>query len=309
MDIVYVIGDGSKWNNNEIRYSLRSVEKYMHNVGNVYIIGADPGFLWNVIYEPYPDIFPPSNAAGNVASKLLHACSLPGLSDNFLFFNDDFIVLRPIDANAVETYNNGDMATYPERDFAKNEWRRRMKCTFDALRTAGLPTLNYDYHAPMVFNKHLFPEVMGRFNYTAGLGLLFRSLYGNTLAVKSRKLSGEKKIIFRPFDLKTIGRSLAGATFMAFSDAGLNDALRYWLQSNFPDKSKYETSDVNVKITDRNREIREWLDYGQDFAKGVELFIRYSPNKRLSPRINLTPDSVLRDKLLRRLTALLSPPS
>ena len=28
MDIVYCLGNGSKWDNNELRYSLRSVERY-----------------------------------------------------------------------------------------------------------------------------------------------------------------------------------------------------------------------------------------------------------------------------------------
>lgn len=37
MDILYVIGRGSKWENNELRYSLRSLEKNGINVGNIFI--------------------------------------------------------------------------------------------------------------------------------------------------------------------------------------------------------------------------------------------------------------------------------
>ena len=45
MDILYCIGEGSKWNNNELRYSLRSLEKFGKNVGNIYMVGYNPGFL------------------------------------------------------------------------------------------------------------------------------------------------------------------------------------------------------------------------------------------------------------------------
>ena len=45
MDILYCLGEGSKWNNNELRYSLRSLEKFGKNVGNIYVVGYDPGIL------------------------------------------------------------------------------------------------------------------------------------------------------------------------------------------------------------------------------------------------------------------------
>ena len=47
IDVFYVLGSGSKWQNNEIRYSLRTLEKYGHNVGQVYIVGQRPSFIPN----------------------------------------------------------------------------------------------------------------------------------------------------------------------------------------------------------------------------------------------------------------------
>jgi hypothetical protein len=305
MDIVYIIGSGSQWKNNEIRYSLRSVEKYMLNVEKIFVIGNDPGFLKNAIVKPYPDIYPKLNASGNVARKLLYACSLPELADEFLFFNDDFIILQPVDANNVDTYNKGNMAQYPAKHFRVNDWRKRMKRTLDTLAYYKLPTLNYDYHAPMQMNKYLFLQVMAKYNYEVGIGLLYRSLYGNTLGIESKKMTCEKKIIFGQLTLKAIDRHLEGATFMAFSDAGLNDQLKYWLQVNYPDQSKYEETDIPAKITNRTIDIREWIDNGHDYAKGIELFIRYYPNKVLTPRINLTETEIIKNKLIKILTSML----
>ena len=44
MDILYVVGTGSKWDNNELRYSLRSIDKYGINIDRVFIVGTKPDF-------------------------------------------------------------------------------------------------------------------------------------------------------------------------------------------------------------------------------------------------------------------------
>ena len=49
IDVVYILGDGSKWGNNEIKYSLRSLEKYGKNIRDVYICGNKPYFVNNKI--------------------------------------------------------------------------------------------------------------------------------------------------------------------------------------------------------------------------------------------------------------------
>ena len=59
MDIVYIIGSGSKWQDNELRYSLRSIEKFGGNFGEVYIVGDRlPPFIdpSTVRYLPVKDI-------------------------------------------------------------------------------------------------------------------------------------------------------------------------------------------------------------------------------------------------------------
>jgi hypothetical protein len=44
-NLLYILGSGSKWQNNEIRYSIRSAEKYVGNLGRVFIVGEFPKFL------------------------------------------------------------------------------------------------------------------------------------------------------------------------------------------------------------------------------------------------------------------------
>ena len=57
IDILYIVGTGSHWNNYELRYSLRTLEKYGKNIGRVFVSGANPGFLSDkIIYINIPDI-------------------------------------------------------------------------------------------------------------------------------------------------------------------------------------------------------------------------------------------------------------
>ena len=39
MDVVYILGKGSVWKDNEIRYSLRSIEKHLTGFDRVFIVG------------------------------------------------------------------------------------------------------------------------------------------------------------------------------------------------------------------------------------------------------------------------------
>ena len=50
MDVVYILGTGSTSNDNEIRYSLRSIEKYLIGFNVVYIVGECPKFLKGIIH-------------------------------------------------------------------------------------------------------------------------------------------------------------------------------------------------------------------------------------------------------------------
>ena len=62
IDVFYVIGTGSKWQNNELRYSLRSLEMFGKNIKDVYIVGNKPYFIndkikWVEAYDiGYPSV-------------------------------------------------------------------------------------------------------------------------------------------------------------------------------------------------------------------------------------------------------------
>lgn len=315
IDLVYILGSGSQWRNNELRFSLRSVQKNLKGYRNIYIVGENPGFLKNTSPKPqipspksqvpgskpqavkdltdltelnpphhkifiieHPDEIGPHNADGNIIRKVIRACREKGLSDYFLKMNDDYIIAHPTTASEIYPVFKCNLATQPESYFKGNHWRSRLQRTRDHLIQAGLPALHFDYHAPIIFCKHDFPQIVNRFDYASDVGLTMRSLYGNVKYPDARKLTNEKKIIFKPHTLQQIQEKVAAATyFIAYNDDGLNDALKYWLITNFTDPSMWETGQVKDKIC----EVYLWQYYGRDYKTGLGIIENHNPKPHL----------------------------
>ena len=101
---------------------------------------------------------------GNIIRKVLQACQDPRVSEKFLFINDDYISLRKMNAGAMPPFHKGDMKEFPQHYFGLNPWRKRLYLTKLALEKQGLPTLHYDCHTPILFEKENFFAAMSRFD-------------------------------------------------------------------------------------------------------------------------------------------------
>ena len=295
IDVVYVLGTGSRWNNNEIRFSLRAIEKNMSGVRNIIVVGERPAFLQNVIHLPAKDIYDPAvNADANIITKVLVACNYEGLSNDFLFINDDHIVIKPIAAANVPPLHKGDMTTYAPDYWKLNYWRTRLKRTMETLRAASLPALHFDCHTPIVFNKHRFKEVVERFDYKTAPGLTMKSLYGNVVYAESGVLlTDQKRTVFKNFILNELNNRLAPATFLSFNDDGLNNSLKWWLIDSFRSKSRYEADYPEDRVFD----LYWWKMNGRPWDMGVQLFEKYHKHYNLTQMFRMGETPMLRKKL------------
>ena len=92
LDIVYFVKDSPE--NEELKYSLRSVEKnFPHK--HVWFIGGKPKSL-----EPDKWLPVKQNQVtkwANTSMLLRSACENPEISDDFVLFNDDFFILYPVE--------------------------------------------------------------------------------------------------------------------------------------------------------------------------------------------------------------------
>lgn len=296
VDLVYVLGSGSVWSNNEIRYSLRSVQKNLKGVRNIYVIGVNPGiFTDNIRHIYFPDELR-QNADGNMARKIIRACQEEDLSDDFLFMNDDFIIHKPMTAPEIPWLDKGDMSKRPSAYWNNTLYRKRLCRTFEVLRDRGLPTLQYDYHAPMLMNKHEFPKLMSQFDYESGIGYTFRSLYGNCMRLPSVHLEGQKVTVYKSYDMPSLEQHVRDAWFVGFNDAGLNGTLKIWLKLMFPHPSEYEQPTFD---STRSEAVAEWYKRGCNYNEGVALFEQFCPKNRTFIKYLQTRHNAISEKRLK----------
>ena len=233
MTIAYILGDGSKHNNLELRLSLRSVEKYL-NPKRVIVCGHDPGFLSeNVEYIPNFPVKKDDDAAWGIKENLLALCNHPSTPDEFILANDDYFFLRP--TTDFPYYHKGELRAAMER-IGSGIFYGHLLATATTLEAQGLPTKHFDGHWPIVYNKQKLKEVIEAQDWDVPLGPTIRSMYCNTLGIKGEYADDVKANA----PVKDWPAFCAGKSIVSVSDESFDRNCRSHLLSLFPDKSKYE---------------------------------------------------------------------
>ena len=138
MDAVYIVGKGSTKNDEELRYSLRSLCKNMLDLRKVYIVGHLPDFCQNVIHIPCEDRH--DKRWKNALEKTRQAATADGITDEFLLMNDDFFMLEPFSGAEFPFYalKNGQGGCNGKNDFSihcpirlKTDWYTQLPLTLD----------------------------------------------------------------------------------------------------------------------------------------------------------------------------------
>jgi len=222
MDIVYVLGSGSVWDDNEIRFSLRSVEKHLIGVGDVYIIGKKPNFLKNIIHRSVPDSY--KEPWRNVYNKVRRACLELKLSEKFLLFNDDFYLLKDFKAATFPVYNKGllrCLVSFCHNPLASSECN-----TLRLIREHCKIPLNYKVHFPFPIEKTKFLKMPLSVKEKGQISP--RCFYGNFYKLKGYQVKDQ--LMLSP-----------GQPFFS-STRGFEKDLKFreWLKDRFPIPSKWD---------------------------------------------------------------------
>ena len=224
LDIVYFIKDGVR--NEEFRYSLRSVCENMP-FKRIWVFGGCPK---NIV----PDIRIRVEQEGKTKWDKVHAmfkmaAENKELSDNFILFNDDFFVMKPVDK--IETIHRGLMEDHV-KVLGKGPYATMLTGIGEELKSRGLTTYSYELHTPFIFNKKKLLKLL---NDNPDLRCT-RTMYGNTYKIGGKRASDVKIFSSKPnFDYKS-------TTFLSTDDPVINtnnEAWR-WIQKQFPHICEYE---------------------------------------------------------------------
>jgi hypothetical protein len=244
IDLVYPLGDGSCWDDNELRLSLRSVEKHFPRAGKIFILSkAKPRWIQNIEHIACDEIN--GRKILNVVNKMKRICRTANCSADFVLMNDDFFFMRHIDE--IPNYSRGSLKELIERHPTKGGYYYRALCaTRSRLESCGIQNpIDFEIHAPMIFNRSKLLATIGICANNENPALM-RSCYGN-LQQCEPKLAIDFKAQTIPgwFYQKARG----GGDFLSINDGVIADeGFRQWIVRKFQKQSKYERLQFNFQI-------------------------------------------------------------
>jgi len=186
----------------ELRYSLRSLWLYAPFVRNIYIVteGHKPGWLdesqGNIQVIPHEKIFPDPDCLPTFNSHAIESClhRIPGLSEHFVYFNDDVFLGR--EATRETFYTKGGMIKsrfspssftaqeVPASDAIPTDW-----ASYNAVRLMardfGIRFERKMKHVPMPLKKSLLEEIEERYSEEVTLTRQARFRSRNDLSIPS----------------------------------------------------------------------------------------------------------------------------
>ncbi len=176
LDIVYCVKDAPE--NEELRYSLRSLVNFPHR--DVYIYGGCPEWVNRDTVKYVSVTQNKGNKWLNTSELLSQIVNNEDISENFVWFNDDFFILKPIqelDYFYDRTLNSRVMDFYKISWYTTmNGYCTRLKIASRALKLQKENTLNYELHVPIIFNREKLKQIFKKYPYIGAK----RSLYCNT---------------------------------------------------------------------------------------------------------------------------------
>lgn len=244
IDIVCPLGKNSKWFDNELKYSLRSIEKFGKNIGRIFIIGEYPDFLLAEFLSCDLYHIPSTDKYGherNIHEKIKIACLDERISENFLFWNDDFFLTQEIDLEQYPYYENGTLRNQIDKRIRFDGYRFSLQNTEDFLRQRGLFTMMHDIHCPIIYNKKKYLNLMEQVDWTARGGYVIKSLYANYY--KEKIVFMEDLKFTESIGLDEIKTKIKDRHIFSIADTVMmcpSKTMKTFLEESYSNKSKYE---------------------------------------------------------------------
>ena len=237
IDVLYILGDGSLWDNRELRYSLRSLQRFAEGIGRVFVVGEDPGYLSDAVeFRPVAEADGPKEY--RIAAKILWAFENTDISDTVFFMNDDLVLWKPIQVSTYPNYWKGNLKSREHQDPV---YQHAIDETCKVLAAHGYETKNYDTHKPILYEREKFlglGEWWERSRKSLG-GFVVKSIYGNVLKIDPGPREKDFKLD-KGFPRGEKLRDKIGERDCWSYGDGARCALADFLGREFPERSVYE---------------------------------------------------------------------
>lgn len=230
------MGRGSLWQDKEIRYSLRSIEKHLINYRDIWLVGQLPVFLHKVNHISFEDEHPCKET--NIYRKILRACQEDSISEDFLFFNDDHFLLQDFNAPEFPFYYKSDLRASSKAMRDGNRYKKAVDNSYRTLQTFGFDTKSFDTHTPILYNKKKFIEVMTKFDWSQRVSFVVKSMYANSLKIEGVREPDCK--INSQLTSEEIKEVIKGRKVFSMGNGAIGTKMLSVLDELYPKRSKWE---------------------------------------------------------------------
>lgn len=222
VSVVYVYKEGGE---NELRFSLRSLKNLPHR--DVFIVGQAPEWVQNVTVIPWQQT---EERFSDTYYKIMAAANDERVAENFVLFNDDFYLLKPVER--IEPLYLKSIGAWKDQYHNKGEYWKKIAATE---RIIGGDAKAYELHCPFPFNKTNLRTYQDK--YKKPRKAMLRTLYAYEFGSDGRKSKDYKAITPKNFQ-KLLATN---PPFISSSNACAQD--KDWIklmQGVFPQPSPYE---------------------------------------------------------------------
>ncbi len=260
MDAVYLFRH-SVFDDQEIRYSLRSIRKHIPYIRKVWIFGDRPAFLTDdtSIAEHVPQSaiarigdFP--TPVTSFFQMMFLSSLIPELDAEYLLFCDDFILIDdlPIQSARKSRYL-ADLSESKRR--GRGLWLDCLWRTYELLKRLKYPGYNFETHTPTYLRRQWvldayceFKDFTTRDRFFGMLGptaVLNHAVKHNGIELTHLATEGTRAGFWRKEPTyERVIEECQGRVFFNFDDDAFGEAIQRFLSERFPEESVYERSDI-----------------------------------------------------------------
>jgi hypothetical protein len=253
VDLVYKVGNTSESeNHSELRYSIRSAERYFKDLRHIYIIGYKPNWLectestqkeHKLYHIPLEDCYT-HNKDANLINKLIVACTHKELSKKFLNMSDDYFFIKEMSEKDFEMPLINKKITDVIKAKLINggkltKWELRLQKTINLLLSKNLPGDCYETHCPQMINSELYIRILLNYDYGTDNGMCGNTLYFNTLKGSYRSVE-EISLLRIENKYLILNQLVANANkfnLINFTGSAYNLIMKQYLEQAFTIKS------------------------------------------------------------------------
>lgn len=235
IDVLYIKGKVSENNDEEMKYSLRSLERFCIEYGRIFITGECPEYInrETVVFTPEKDI---GNPMINHWWKVSQTIKKTDISEYFVLMYDDIFFTQVTNIEKIQRYWRGILG---EDKRGSEDYRECLEDTKKWLRKNGITYFDYELHTPFIYGRKEFKKLDIIFDKIkdSRLGMAPRSIYGNIISEGMDEFRRDIKIrteFEKPEDI-TIKYDC-----FSVSESAWKYQTKRWCQEHFKQKSRWE---------------------------------------------------------------------